>query len=219
MIQIWFIIKEYHYIGVLFFYQRKCRVEDIPDEPIPTPETYEDYIKLSDACLQKDDVIQALAVLDEGEILSGRVLECDENGNEIKDLYYDRGGEINRSEEYQYDAGGNQIKHTKYDENDEITGWTETVYDGRIGVCCNFGGHVGANEEFYYFFDGKGKKEITLGDYQRFLEDGTESRGYCISDNDSFESRDISTGEDYDIADKIVSANTIDWQMLEEPDK
>ncbi len=92
-------------------------------------------------------------------------------------------------------------------------------YDGRIGVCCNFGGHVGANEEFYYFFDGKGKKEITLGDYQRFLEDGTESRGYCISDNDSFESRDISTGEYYDIVDKIVSANTIDWQRLEELNK
>ena len=66
-------------------------MEDISDEPIPTPETYEDYIKLSDACLQKDDVIQALAVLDEGEILSGRVLDCDEHGNEIKDLYYDRG--------------------------------------------------------------------------------------------------------------------------------
>ncbi|MDE6750337.1 MAG: hypothetical protein K2K21_14955, partial [Lachnospiraceae bacterium] len=91
-------------------------------------------------------------------------------------------------------------------------------YDGRMGVCCDFGGHVGGNEEYYYFFDGKGKKEITLGDYQCFLEDGTESRGYLISDNDSFEKRDISKGEYYDIADKIVKEITIDWQKLEEPD-
>ena len=92
-------------------------------------------------------------------------------------------------------------------------------YDGRLGICCDFGGHVGANEKYYYFLDGKGKKEITLGDYQCFLEDGTESRGYCISDSDSYESRDISTGEYYDITDKIVKGITIDWHPLEEPNK
>ena len=116
---------------------------ETPDEIILVPETYEDYINLSNIYLQTEDVLQALAILDEGieklsaeeqgtatqvaallsqrreyvlagmvavrteyveyeydekgEILSGRVLECDENGNEIKDLYYDKGGEISRS--------------------------------------------------------------------------------------------------------------------------
>lgn len=35
---------------------------ETPDEP----ETYEDYMKLADTYLHKDDVLQALAVLDEG---------------------------------------------------------------------------------------------------------------------------------------------------------
>ncbi|MDE5931043.1 MAG: hypothetical protein K2H40_00965 [Lachnospiraceae bacterium] len=89
-------------------------------------------------------------------------------------------------------------------------------YDGRTGICCNFGGHVGENEEIYYFYDGKGKKEISLRDYQDFQEDGTESRSYSISDNDSFESRDISTGEYYDVSGTIVTI-TVDWHPLEEP--
>lgn len=89
-------------------------------------------------------------------------------------------------------------------------------YDGRTGVCCNFGGHVGANEEIYYFYDGKGKQEISLSDYQDFQEDGTESRSYSIRDNDSFESRDISTGE-YDDVSGMIIIITADWYPLEEP--
>lgn len=41
-------------------------VSETPDEPISEPETYEDYMKLSDTYLQTDDVLQALAVLDVG---------------------------------------------------------------------------------------------------------------------------------------------------------
>lgn len=41
-------------------------VSETPDESLSEPETYEDYIKLADTCLQTDDVLQALAVLDEG---------------------------------------------------------------------------------------------------------------------------------------------------------
>lgn len=89
-------------------------------------------------------------------------------------------------------------------------------YNGSMGVCCDFGGHVGGNEQNYYFFDGKGKKLINLGDYQDFLEDGTESRSYSMSDNDSFEWRDISIGEYYDIDGAIVTDMEIDWQQLEE---
>ncbi|MDE7340356.1 MAG: hypothetical protein K2N80_07305 [Lachnospiraceae bacterium] len=89
-------------------------------------------------------------------------------------------------------------------------------YDGRTGVCCDFGGHVGANEEIYYFYDGKGKQEISLSDYQDFQEDGTESRSYSIRDNDSFESRDISTGEYDDVSSTIIII-TVDWYPLEEP--
>ena len=37
-----------------------------PDEIMSAPETYEDYMKLADTYLQTDDVLQALAVLDEG---------------------------------------------------------------------------------------------------------------------------------------------------------
>lgn len=41
-------------------------ISETPDEPFSEPETYEDYMKLADTYLQTDDVIQALAVLDEG---------------------------------------------------------------------------------------------------------------------------------------------------------
>ncbi len=92
-------------------------------------------------------------------------------------------------------------------------------YDGRMGICCNFGGHVGANEQIYYFLDGKEPREIRIGDYQYFLEDGTESRGYCISENDSSENRDISTEEYYDITNKIIREITLDWHPLDDPDE
>ena len=39
---------------------------ETPDEIIFVPETYEDYINLSNTYLQTDDVLQALAILDEG---------------------------------------------------------------------------------------------------------------------------------------------------------
>ena len=44
----------------------KNAISETPDESLPEAETYEDYIKLADTYLQTDDVLQALAVLDEG---------------------------------------------------------------------------------------------------------------------------------------------------------
>ena len=41
-------------------------ISETPDESLAEPETCEDYMKLADTYLQSDDVIQALAVLDEG---------------------------------------------------------------------------------------------------------------------------------------------------------
>lgn len=90
-------------------------------------------------------------------------------------------------------------------------------YHGRAAVCCNFGGHVGGNEEIYYFFDKKGKKEIVLNDYQNFEEDGTESRGYSMYDNDSFEYRDICRGEYENIMNGMLAEPEVCWQKLEEP--
>ena len=90
-------------------------------------------------------------------------------------------------------------------------------YNGMTGICYDYSLETrGAERKYCYFLGGKGKKEIVL---DIFHAESGESTFYSMNDNDSFESRDISAGEYYDIADKIVSANTIDWQRLEEPDK
>lgn len=85
------------------------------------------------------------------------------------------------------------------------------------GILKVIGRTVGGNLGTYLIkYDGKGKKEISLVDSQDVQEDGTESRSYSISDNDSFEWRDISTGEYYDVSGTIITL-TVDWYPLEEP--
>lgn len=93
----------------------------------------------------------------------------------------------------------------------------------RTGICCDFGGHVGGNQEYYYFLDQNffiknGKNCIALGDYQDYNENGEEIRSYCIREADSFEWYDISEGEYYDIADAMMtlSDSVIGWKSLEE---
>ena len=185
MIQRWFIIKEYHYIGVLFFIResagRKMKVKSrmrilislimmemlltacgsgtedapdaaedmMPDEIILNPETYEDYIKLTDTYLQMDNVMQALVVLDEGieklsagaqgikkqdadllsqrkeYILAGTVAirtELTENG-------YDDEGVKTSGRVSEYDRNGNEIKTIYYGADGEIRLMMEYQYD------------------------------------------------------------------------------------------
>lgn len=163
----------------------ESKLHETSDEPIPAPETYEDYMKLaaagyenedwkiahdcyhaakeldgsraevyrrlSDTYLHMGDVIQALTVLDEGmekcgdkhdvdlisqrkeylldgmiairvelakrkyddegEILSSRIFERDENGNEIKEICNDTERESSYVIEYQYDMDGNMTEY------------------------------------------------------------------------------------------------------------
>lgn len=86
-------------------------------------------------------------------------------------------------------------------------------YNGRTGICHDYGTQNGEDRNYYYFLDGKGKKEIALDEYM----DWTESYFYSASDSDSFEERDISKGEYYDIMSGMVEMMDIDWQELEVP--
>ena len=85
-------------------------------------------------------------------------------------------------------------------------------FNGRTGVgCYSSAGGAGAYRDLY-FFDGNEKKEISL--YENWSsEDGTS----YMYDSDSFEERDISEGEYYDITDMMFTEIDIDWQKLEEP--
>ncbi|MDE6748847.1 MAG: hypothetical protein K2K21_07280, partial [Lachnospiraceae bacterium] len=128
---------------------------EIPDEPIPAPETYEDYRGLSDTYLQMGDVIQALAVLDEGI----EKLSISEQGINEKDIdhlsqrkeyilaetvairtkytenEYDYEGYILSSRVLAYDENGRQIyigygvdEYTWEYEYDEHGNYVKTIY-------------------------------------------------------------------------------------------
>ena len=85
--------------------------------------------------------------------------------------------------------------------------------NGRTGICCAFYIPLG-DWSGCCFLDGRGKKEIFLDVFQDEYVDWTE---YRMRDNDSFEERDISKGEYYDIMSGVVIKTDIDWQKLEKP--
>ena len=84
--------------------------------------------------------------------------------------------------------------------------------NGRIGVGCY--SYVGNARKYTecHFFDGNGKKEISL----RIDWDSENRASYSMYDSDSFKEHDISEGEYYDITEMITEMD-IDWQKLEEP--
>ena len=86
--------------------------------------------------------------------------------------------------------------------------------NGRTGICCAYFVPVSGDWNECCFLDGKGKKEISLDAYQ---DEYIESIFYSMSDNDSFEERDISKGEYYDIMSGMVEKADIDWQNLKKP--
>ncbi|MDE7283955.1 MAG: hypothetical protein K2N85_10310 [Lachnospiraceae bacterium] len=96
---------------------------------------------------------------------------------------------------------------TRGDWNSELVN-----FNGRAGVGCFSGNGSGGWKE-YYFFDGNAKKEIFL--YENY--DSADGTSYQMNDSDSFEERDISEGEYYDITDEMIIRIDIDWQKLEEP--
>ena len=127
-------------------------VENMPDEPISAPKTYEDYIQLANTYLQTDDVIQALAVLDEGiekfgageqgedkqvvdllsqrkeYILAGTVAV----GTNRTTNHYNDDGSMCSSGVFEYDENGNILsyRYVNYDSAGEISSSTEYQYDG-----------------------------------------------------------------------------------------
>lgn len=90
----------------------------------------------------------------------------------------------------------------------------------KIGICCAGGGAGYYIQSYYFlgenFLNKNGQKFITLEEHQNHNEDGVEVKTYCARDNISFDYRDISEGEYYDIADKIIwiPDSYIDWQGL-----
>lgn len=91
-------------------------------------------------------------------------------------------------------------------------------YGKKTGICCDFGGHVWGNGVEYYFPDGKGTETVLLGDYQIDPDNGEYGRSYNMADSSRFVKKEISAGEYYDIADRMIEIpdNNIDWHSLEE---
>lgn len=92
-------------------------------------------------------------------------------------------------------------------------------YNGRTGICHDWGIQSGEDRHYYYFLDEEGKTEIFIDDCERYDESSEDFKHfYSMSDNDSFEECDISKGEYYDIMSGMVTRMDIDWYKLEEPD-
>ena len=121
-------------------------ISETPDESLFEPETYEDYIKLADTYLQTDDVIQALAVLDEGiEKLSAGGQGVEEQGVDLlsqRKEYILAGTvairtELKENDESAFypssisecDENGNKIKSVLYGKEGKISYVTEYQYD------------------------------------------------------------------------------------------
>ena len=95
-------------------------------------------------------------------------------------------------------------------------------YGEKIGICCEGSGAGYYIRSYYFlgenFLNKNGQKVITLEERQDHNEDGEESKTYCARDNISFEYRDISEGEYYDIAGKMIwiPDSYIEWYKLED---
>ncbi len=124
-------------------------ISETSDESLLEPETYEDYIKLADTYLQTDDVIQALAVLDEGieklstggqgaesqdiDLLSQRKEYILAGTIAVRTEYveneYDDEEEIRFGYTSERDENGNEIIFTYYGTERQVTGKMEFRYD------------------------------------------------------------------------------------------
>ena len=93
-------------------------------------------------------------------------------------------------------------------------------YNGRTGICHDWGIQSGEDRHYYYFLEEEGKTEIFIDDCERYDESSEDFKHfYSMSDNDSFEERDISKGEYYDIMSGMVEKADIDWQELAVPSR
>lgn len=91
--------------------------------------------------------------------------------------------------------------------------------NGRMGIYRDCGIQNGEDRNFYYFLDDEGKKEILIEDDERYDESDEDVKHfYSMNDSDSFEKRDITKGEYYDIMSGMVIKMDSDWYKLEEPD-
>lgn len=90
-------------------------------------------------------------------------------------------------------------------------------YNGRIGICHDWGIQNGEDRHYYYFLDEEGIKEILIDDWEHYDESSEDFKHfYSMNDTDSFENCDISKGEYYNIMSGMVEKLDIDWYQLEE---
>ncbi len=90
-------------------------------------------------------------------------------------------------------------------------------YNGRTGICHDWGTQSGLERHYYYLLDEEGPKEIYIDDLERYDEESEDFKHfYSMSDTDSFEDCDINKGEYYDIMSGMVEKLDIDWYQLEE---
>ncbi len=177
---------------------------DTPDEPIPASETYEDYRKRADTYLQKDDVKQALAVLDEGiEKLSAGEQDAAEQQidllsqrkeyilagtvavgtNRTTNYYHDDGSKY-RSDVSEYDKNGNVMRYRSvvYDSAEKISSSAEYRYDGngnRIEYKVMYyddDGNISTSYHDVWMYDEKGNQiEYISYDKDGNIKERTES--------------------------------------------
>ena len=194
-------------------------VENIPDEPIPASEIYEDYRKRADTYLQTDDIIQALAVLDEGieklstggqgaetqavdllsqrkeYILAGTVAV----GTNITTNYYHDDGSMYRSDISEHDENGNVLSYRSvcYDSVGEISSSAEYRYDGngnRIEYKVMYygdDGNISASYHDVWTYDEKGNQiEYICYDEDGNIEERTENEYDAFGNHIRYEEYD-----------------------------
>ena len=90
-------------------------------------------------------------------------------------------------------------------------------YNGRTGICHDWGIQSGLKRHYYYFLDEEWPKDIYIDDEERYDKSSEDFKHfYSMNDTDSFEDCDISKGEYYDIMSGMVEKLDINWYQLEE---